>query len=82
MTPDELKAARRKLGLNLAQMAWMLGYETPHGKSQVKHMETGRVPIMPAQRRLLEMYLTTGYRPRDWGMQHKDGRRHVRLTPV
>ena len=45
MTPDDLKAARRKLGLNLAQMAWALGYETQHGKSQVKHMETGKTII-------------------------------------
>jgi hypothetical protein len=71
MTSNQLREARRKLGLNLAQMAWALGYETQHGKSQVKHMETGKT-IMPAQRRLIEAYLA-GYRPRDWGRQHRDG---------
>lgn len=65
MTPTQLKEARRKLGLNLAQMALVLGYETPHGKSQVRHMEAGERPIMPAQRRLVEAYLS-GHRPKDW----------------
>jgi transcriptional regulator with XRE-family HTH domain len=65
MTPEQLKQARRKLGLNLGQMAVLLGYETPTGKSQIQHMEAGRRPIMPAQRRLIELYLA-GVRPPDW----------------
>jgi hypothetical protein len=65
MTPAQLHEARRKLGLNLAQMAVMLGYLGKHGESQVHHLETGRRLIKPAQRRLIEAYLD-GYRPPDW----------------
>jgi transcriptional regulator with XRE-family HTH domain len=65
MTPDELKQARRKLGLNLAQMAAVLGYEGKSGESQVHHLETGRRTIRPAQQRLVTAYLK-GYRPDDW----------------
>lgn len=65
MTPDDLFKARRKLGLTLDQMAEMLGYDGEQARSQVHHMETGRRDIRPAQRRLVEAYLS-GYRPRDW----------------
>lgn len=65
MTPDQLAKARKKLGLTLDQMAEMLGYDGEHARSQVHHMETGRRDIRPAQRRLMEAYLS-GYRPRDW----------------
>ena len=65
MTPTQLHEARRKLGLNLAQMALLLGYEGTTAKSQVHHLETGRRDIRPAQRRLVEAYLS-GYRPKDW----------------
>lgn len=65
MTPDQLARARKRLGLNLEQMAHMLGYDGLQAKSQVQHMESGRRDIRPAQRRLLEAYLA-GYRPKDW----------------
>lgn len=65
MTPSELNKARRKLGLTLEQMADMLGYEGEQAKSQAHHLETGRREIRPAQRRLVEAYLS-GYRPADW----------------
>ena len=65
MTPSQLNQARRKLGLTLSQMAYVLGYEGVHGESQVHHMETGRREVRPAQRRLIEAYLD-GYRPEDW----------------
>lgn len=65
MTPDQLRKARMKLGLNLAQMALVLGYEGKQGESQVHHLETGRRTIRPAQCRLVELYLA-GARPPDW----------------
>lgn len=65
MTPDQLARARKRLGLTLEQMAAMLGYDGSQAKSQVHHLETGRREIRPAQRRLIEAYLS-GYRPRDW----------------
>ena len=65
MTPDQLHKARRKLRLTLEQMARVLGYEGTQAKSQIQHMENGRREIRPAQRRLVEAYLT-GYRPKDW----------------
>lgn len=65
MTPDQIARARKRLGLTLDQMADMLGYEGEQAKSQVHHLETGRREIRPAQRRLVEAYLS-GYRPVDW----------------
>lgn len=65
MTPTQLKEARLRLGLTLDQMAKMLGYEKENARSQVHHMETGKRPIRPAQRRLVEAY-SEGYRPKDW----------------
>ena len=50
---------------DLAAAAAMLGYEGEQAKSQVHHLETGRREIRPAQRRLIEAYLS-GYRPADW----------------
>lgn len=70
MTPDQLARARKRLGLNLAQMAEMLGYEGEQAKSQQQHMENGRREIRPAQRRLLAAYLA-GYRPPDWPVAEK-----------
>lgn len=68
MTSDQLARARKRLGLTLAQMAQLLGYEGEQAKSQVHHLETGRREIRPAQRRLVEAYLA-GYRPHDWPQQ-------------
>ena len=65
MTPSQLSRARQQLGLTLAQMAAMLGYEGTQCRSQVHNLETGRRDIRPAQRRLIEAYLS-GYRPPDW----------------
>lgn len=65
MTPDELARARKRLGLNLEQMARLLGYDGEQARSQVHHLETGHRRIRPAQRRLVEAYLA-GYRPDDW----------------
>lgn len=65
MTPEQLARARKRLGLNRQQMATLLGYEGEQARSQVHHLETGRREIRPAQRRLIEAYLS-GYRPADW----------------
>jgi transcriptional regulator with XRE-family HTH domain len=65
MTPSELSKARRKLGLTLSEMAYFLGYEGEQARSQVHHLETGKRELRPAQRRLIEAYLS-GYRPDDW----------------
>lgn len=68
MTPAQLLEARQKLGLTLEQLAPLLGYESPQGRSQIQHMESGKRTIRPAQRRLVEAYLA-GYRPEDWPKQ-------------
>jgi transcriptional regulator with XRE-family HTH domain len=67
MTPAELRAARKALGLNVVQMAYALGV-TP---VQVRRMETAgdklsARPIMPTTERLVRAWLD-GYRPADWG---------------
>ena len=65
LTPRDLSNARKHLGLSLAEMARLLGYEGEQARSQAHHLETGRRGIRPAQRRLIEAYLD-GYRPEDW----------------
>lgn len=65
MTPAQLKKARDDLGLNLDQMARLLGYTGPNARSQIHHMETGRRPIREAQRRLVQAMLD-GWRPDDF----------------
>lgn len=70
MTHDQFARARKRLGLTLEQMADMLGYEGEQAKSQVHHLETGRRDIRPAQRRLVDAYLS-GYRPADWPQQER-----------
>lgn len=65
MTPSELKAARRKLGLTLEQMAAMLGYEGEQRRQLMHRIEIGERTLREPQRRLVEAYLS-GYRPEDW----------------
>ena len=65
MTPPQLTRARQSLGLTLEQFARMLGYDGVQSRSQVHNLETGRRTIRPAQRRLIDAYLS-GYRPEDW----------------
>lgn len=65
VTPSQLKKARQSLGLTLDQMAGMLGYQGHNRRGQMHHLETGEREIRPAQRRLVEAYLS-GYRPDDW----------------
>ena len=71
MTPSALTRARHALGLNLEQMALMLGYEGLQIRSQMHSLESGRRTIRPAQRRLIDAYLA-GYRPEDWPLSEAD----------
>lgn len=66
MTPKQLRAARRKLGLSVSQMATMLETDA----QTVRRMETDPEHSKfrePARRmeRLLWAYLD-GWRPKDW----------------
>lgn len=65
MSPDQIKEARRKLGLNLDQMATLLGYDGEHRRQMMHKLEVGERAIREPQRRLIEAYLA-GYRPVDW----------------
>jgi DNA-binding XRE family transcriptional regulator len=65
MTAHDLKGSRALLGLTQEQMGAMLGYQGAHIRQIIYEIETGRKPLMPCQRRLLEAYLE-GYRPKDW----------------
>lgn len=65
MTPIEIHKARIRLGLTLAQMARMLGYQGENLRQMMFDLESGRRPVRDPQRRLAEAYLA-GYRPPDW----------------
>jgi DNA-binding transcriptional regulator YiaG len=65
MAPDDIAAARRKLGLSAPAFALMLGYSGEQRRQMTYALESGRRELHEAQRRLLEAYLT-GYRPADW----------------
>ena len=65
MTPIELRSARLRLGLSLAEFARLLGYDGSQIKSTAHRLEIGERTIRDAQRRLVEAYLA-GYRPPDW----------------
>lgn len=65
MLPSDLRKARQRLGLSLAEMARMLGYEGSQIKATAHRLETGERPLREPQRRLIEAYLS-GYRPTDW----------------
>lgn len=66
MTPEELKAARRKLGLSVAQMAAMLDTD-PLSIRRFEGSEAAKTHRLPSPRvvRLLRAYLE-GHRPDDW----------------
>lgn len=65
MTPQQLARARERLGLTLAEMATMLGYQGEQRRQMQYDLETGRRVLREPQRRLVEAYLA-GYRPKDW----------------
>lgn len=62
MTPDEIRAAQKALGLSQAKLAQVMGLR---GQAAISEWLTGKhEPTGPAVR-LLRAYLD-GYRPRDW----------------
>ena len=66
MTPTELKEARHKLGLSVADLARLLDTDaqTVRRTEQSETANTFRKPA-PRMVRLLDAYLS-GYRPPDW----------------
>ena len=62
MTPAEIRAARKALGLTQQQAAEVLDYGE---KSRISDIETGRKPPGPRFVLLLQAYLA-GYRPDCW----------------
>lgn len=66
MSPDEFRAARRRLGLSGSQMAAVLGVS--HTQVRRMEMQPGREshrPVNDTTAKLVEAYLA-GYRPPDW----------------
>lgn len=71
MQPEEIKAARRKLNLSVAQAAILLGCEDQFIRRLETPMRyTMHRKISPTMERLLQAYLD-GYRPRDWPQSHQ-----------
>jgi len=64
MTPAELKAARRTLGLTAKQMAAMLDI-TPEWLFSIESSAPSGSPPGARHVRLMKAYLA-GYRPDDW----------------
>jgi DNA-binding XRE family transcriptional regulator len=62
MTGDDIKHARKQLGLTQAEFARMVGYS---GKTYVANIEAGRYAVSLPVQRLVAIYLD-GYRPDDW----------------
>lgn len=65
MTPYQIRAHRRTLGLSSQQMAEMLGYSGRNAGRHMRHIESGKRSLPPAHCRLLLAYIS-GYRPTDW----------------
>lgn len=66
MTPDEIRAARKILGLTQHQLAVLLGFaDQPLTKNNLSRLERGSKTLDAARARLLQAYLD-GYRPDDW----------------
>jgi DNA-binding transcriptional regulator YiaG len=63
MTPAEIRAARKQLGLTQAELSAVMGYS--RGAKTVSDWEVGVSEMPPPTARLLRAYLD-GYRPQDW----------------
>lgn len=61
MTPAEIVAARKALGLTQAQMASVINCD----RTTLNRAEKGKLTLHPAQERLIAFYLD-GVRPPDW----------------
>lgn len=62
MTPEQIREARKHLGLNQSQFAKLLGYSS---NVRISELERGVFEINGAAARLIKAYLE-GYRPNDW----------------
>lgn len=62
MKPEEIREARKKLGLTQTEFAKVLGLQT---NSTISLMESGRSQITPTAVLLIEAYLS-GYRNSTW----------------
>jgi len=62
MTGDEIRQARKQLGLTQAEFARVMGWT---GAAYVSRIEGGSNPLSRTSCRLLTAYLS-GYRPGDW----------------
>jgi len=62
MTPSDLTAARKTLGLSREQLANHIG----RSKSLVDKWEAGAKEIDPTAIRYIAALITTGWRPDDW----------------
>ena len=65
MDGQQIRDARKQLGLTQTQLAEVMGYS---GKSYVSQVEIGMKSIGGAAERLLKAYLA-GYRPEDWPVE-------------
>lgn len=66
MTPSEIRAARKALGLTQHQLAILLGFASqPLTKNNLSKLECGSKTLDPVRKRLLQAYID-GYRPADW----------------
>ena len=62
MTGDEIRAARKHLGLTQKQLAEVMGYG---GQAYMASVEAGTRSMSDQGQKLLQAYLS-GYRPTDW----------------
>lgn len=68
MTPEQFKAARKKLGLSVTEMSLMLGLVSDGTHVRRMEMQPGKSssrPVNGTTARLVQAYLD-GYRPSDW----------------
>lgn len=67
MTPEQIRAARQRLGLSTSQMGAMLDINDTRTYRAYEAPETAAMHRSPPARflRLMRAYLD-GYRPRDW----------------
>lgn len=66
MSPDDLKQARRTLGLSVADLAAMLGVAPSHlRRMEMQPGKEAHRPVRETTQRLVQAYLD-GYRPPDW----------------
>lgn len=66
MDPDEIKQARRKLGLTQAELAHVLGLSPVTLRRYEMHPDTNSArPVHPTVARALR-WLLAGYRPPEW----------------